>query len=379
MKGQHVKLFTFLLVITFSALGSDAADQANTPGLGPETDTLYVGDLGHITDEGEVVGGSVKSFNAQTGKQKTSFIPEANSPIKGPHGLLVAGGELIIVNQNLDPTVTLHKPGDVQQFLLTSRKFVGFLVEKAAAPFVPYAAVLLNGVFYVGNFAANDVDPLQGGSIYVFAGNGEFIGNLAPPPSFKFHPRGIVFNPRDGLLYVSNCPNAVANAPPIPPSAGNGGQVLKFDPVTLKFKGIFINDEGGVRGLNRPDGLVFGPDGNLYVTSFRFSFDPIDPAAVDSIRVYNAFGRFIDHIPLYNRGQPRAFAQAILFGPRGRLFVPISGEQPSAGEIRMYDVRRKRYEIFVKTGILESPQYLTFGRTDPATLAYGLGNKASQR
>jgi DNA-binding beta-propeller fold protein YncE len=74
----------------------------------------------------------------------------------------------------------------------------------------------------------------------------------------------MVLNPRDGLLYVSNCPNLTLDA-----GAGNGGQVPKFDPNTLQFKGVFIDDTGGIGGLNRPDGLVFGPNGNLYVTSFR--------------------------------------------------------------------------------------------------------------
>ena len=49
----------------------------------------------------------------------------------------------------------------------------------------------------------------------------------------------------------------------------------------------------------------------------------------------------------------------------------------TTGEIREYDVRTKRYDIFVKGGILVTPQYLTFGRTDSATLTYGLESKDS--
>ncbi len=69
-------------------------------------------------------------------------------------------------------------------------------------------------------------------------------------------------------------------------------------------------------------------------------------------------------------GQPRAPAQALLFGPDGKLYVPISGPGPSTGEIRRYDVATKSFEIFVQSGILGSPFYLTFGGTNPATLAY---------
>ena len=370
MKSQTLKLFAVFLVVTLWTIRNDASDQSNGPALGPETDTLYVGDGGDNT---------VKSFNAKSGtndKAKT-FVPETDpeSPLSGPSifGLLVAGGELIVVNQNNGTQF----PGDIQQFLLRTAKFAGFLVEKddPNAPFIPHAVVLLNSVLYVSNTTDNSNDPAEPGAIYVFAGNGNFLGKLAPPPYLpnlakRFFPRGIVLNPRDGLLYVSNCPNLTQAG------AGNGGQVLKFDPSTLQFKGLFIDDTGGIGGLNRPDGLVFGPRGNLYVTSFRFNSDPLDPAAVDSVRVYDRFGRFLESIPLYKRGEPRAFAQAILFGPDGKLFVPISGGGPSTGEIRQYDVRTKRYDIFVKGGILVSPQYLTFGRTDSATLAYGLDSKA---
>ena len=95
-------------------------------------------------------------------------------------------------------------------------------------------------------------------------------------------------------------------------------------------------------------------------------------------QIYDRFGRFLESIPLDKQGEPRAFAQAILFGPDGKLFVPISGNGPETGEIRRYDVRTKSYTVFVEVGILGSPQYLTFGRTDSATLAYGLESGASE-
>jgi DNA-binding beta-propeller fold protein YncE len=372
MQSQHLKLFAILIVVTLWSIRGNTSDQTNSPGLGPATDTLYVGDGGDNT---------VKSFNAKSGTNDSAqtFVPKVapESPLSGPSifGLLVAGGELIVVNQNNGTQF----PGDIQQFLLRTGKFADFLVEKhdPDAPFIPHAAILLNSVLYVCNITGNATDPAEPGAIYVFAGNGAFLGKLAPPPFLpnlakRFFPRGIVLNPRDGLLYVSNCPNFTRAS-----GAGNGGQVLKFDPGTLQFKGLFIDDTGSIGGLNRPDGLVFGPHGNLYVTSFRFNSNPLDPAAVDSIRVYDRFGRFLESILLYKSGEPRAFAQAILFGPDGKLFVPISGGGPSTGEIRQYDIRTKKYDVFVKAGDLISPQYLTFGRTDSATLAYGLDSNSS--
>jgi hypothetical protein len=85
-------------------------------------------------------------------------------------------------------------------------------------------------------------------------------------------------------------------------------------------------------------------------------------------------GAFVGQIDLDQVGQPRAFAQALLFGPGGYLFVPISGNGPDTGAVRRYDVSTKQFTDFVPAsasgGPLGAPWYLTFGKTDPATLVY---------
>jgi len=99
----------------------------------------------------------------------------------------------------------------------------------------------------------------------------------------------------------------------------------------------------------------------------------------DAILVFEGpFGRHpgacIDQIDLDKPGAlngTRAFAQALLFGPRGDLFVPISGNGPDTGAIRRYNVRTHSFTNFAPPGTLVSPGYLAFGKTDPATLAYG--------
>ena len=80
-------------------------------------------------------------------------------------------------------------------------------------------------------------------------------------------------------------------------------------------------------------------------------------------------------IDLDQVGAPRAVAQALLFGPGGFLYVPIFRTDGSPGEIRRYNVSTdtfpKTFDLFVSPGgPLISPWYLTFGKTDPATLAY---------
>jgi DNA-binding beta-propeller fold protein YncE len=198
-----------------------------------------------------------------------------------------------------------------------------------------------------------------------------FQGNLEHPPTGEFFPRSVVIGP-DGLLYVSvrNNPNTAEGQ--------LGGRVVRYNPKTKDFIDVFI-EGNSIPNFNRPEGLVFGPDGNLYITSFRR-----DPNDTDKILIFDSKGRFLDKIDLYAVGQPRAFAQAILFGPNDKLFVPITGPGPAVtgtplgpdtGSVRRYNVKNKTFDVFVRPallgGPLSEPWYLTFGKTDPATLAYG--------
>ena len=132
------------------------------------------------------------------------------------------------------------------------------------------------------------------------------------------------------------------------------------------FADVFINDEndaGAFGHLNRPDGIVFGPDGNLYVTSFQAA-----PGDGDGIRVYDEDGDFLRRIDYYDpNGGTRVFAQALLFGPEGKLYVPMT----STGEVRVYDVTDDTFTTFGTGTDLVTPGYLTFGLTNPSTLAYG--------
>ncbi|MEH7097776.1 hypothetical protein [Neobacillus vireti] len=168
---------------------------------------------------------------------------------------------------------------------------------------------------------------------------GKFIGNLDPTGfTGQFHPRALVIGP-DGLLYVS-----VRNIP-----EPEGGNVLRFNPKTGKFLGVFI-ESNAVNDLNRPEGLVFGPVGNLYITSFQR-----DANDTDKILIFHGkTGKFLDKIDLDVVGQPRAFAQALLFGPDGKLYVPITGNGPDTGSVRRYNVHhhRKTFDVFMPPALL---------------------------
>ncbi len=320
-------------------------------------DILYIADVADNT---------VKRFDAVTGafldgdndptNDPDAFVRSGSGGLDGPMGILF-DGNLLVANQN----VFLKIPGEILRYSGQNGAFLGALVPSTDknAPFAPQGIVLGSKLYVADLLSAGRAT----GRIRTYDVNGNFLGDLDAKgfQNNDDHPRGIVFGP-DGRLYA-----AVRDLK----KDGLGGNVLRFN-ADGSFDKVFIADNGGVGQLNRPEGLVFGPDGNLYITSFR-----ADPSDTDSIRIYSSTGQFLGKIDLYTVGaqppQPRAFAQALLFGPNGCLFVPIT----STGEVRRYNVgvgtcsASSPYDSFVGAGgVLKAPWFLTFGKTDPKTLVY---------
>ncbi|MGG0658650.1 hypothetical protein [Rummeliibacillus pycnus] len=317
-------------------------------------DFLYIGDASDNT---------VKTFDAATGRFLGSFVASGSNGLFGPRGLIFDHkGNLLVSNQI--PDMTQNK-GTVLNYNSQTGAFLRELVHsnEPGAPLAPRGIVLSKqNILFVADMGdfANDVEVP--GEVRMYNGNtGVFLGNLNHSGfSGQFHPRALVIGP-DGSLYVSvrNLPDPV------------GGSVLRFNPRTGKFLGVFI-ESNAVNDLNRPEGLVFGPDGNLYITSFRK-----DVKDTDKILIFDGkTGKFLNKIDLDVVGQPRAFAQALLFGPDGKLFVPIQGDGPDSGSVRRYNVHHHKitFDVFVPPslggGPLGEPWYLTFGNTNPATLVY---------
>jgi hypothetical protein len=209
-----------------------------------------------------------------------------------------------------------------------------------------------------------------------------------------FHPRALVLGP-DGLLYMTHLGDTHEGLGP-----GCGGSVMRFDPRRLAFVDVVIENpplcRENIYDLHRPEGLAFSPGGDLYVTSYR-QRSPVADDIVDAndndrllvvpghcLRIHDlrASGDDntarpcrppLDRIDLWRADlqQERAYATALVFGPHGDLYVPVA----TNGEVRRYDVGSKRYRVFIPAntpGGPVAPEYLSFGKTDPATLAYGL-------
>ena len=372
-------------VLTAIALGCEPLQPAAVAqGLGPDTDILYVGDDSDNT---------IKIFRASDGTSLNgangAFIAHGGG-LHGPMGLLIAGPQLIVDNQN----VNLPIGGEISQYQLSNGSFAGTWVSKSDpnAPFAPRGAVIKNGVLYVANLVEEGGSSLLS-EVKAFGGDGEFLGAFTPSGATAFHPRGLVVGP-DGLLYATSDPCFAPNDGPTV-----GGQVLRFNSSNPGANGeVFIDDSPGspsanppmcapsaawVGHLNRPEGLAFGPDGNLYVTSFCAVPSTCQTSAnmsdIDSIRIYQgpgglSPGTLLGQINLdayaAKLGQTRGTAQALVFGPSGKLFVPITLRPALVGQVVSCDVGAKACSQFTGVGTLGLPFYLTFGRTDSATLAY---------
>jgi DNA-binding beta-propeller fold protein YncE len=341
-----------------------SAIPVSAPATTPSISSQGVSDSVYIGDESDM---SVKRFNAATGAFEGTFVASSSGGLDGPRGLIFAPHHnLLVVNQNEGLPIN----GEIDQYDKKGA-FIGPLVTSSNpnGPFAPRGIVMggPHQTLYIADMG-NLGDPAgPAGRLERFDGKtGAFLGDLVPTGfTGEFNPRGVVFGP-DGNVYVS-----VRNLAPA------GGEVLRFNPVTGAFLGDFV-DSNSTNDLNRPEGLTFGPDGNLYVTSFR-----TDATDTDKILEFNGrTGDYIGKIDLDQVGQPRAFGQALLFGPQGRLFVPITGNGPDTGEVRRYDVETKTFDVFVPPnavgGALGQPWYLTFGETDRATLAYGDESEGSR-
>jgi hypothetical protein len=334
-----------------------------------KSDILYIGDVGNpniSTDD------FIAQFDADTGEFLGYLVGPGDTFLNGPMGILVDKNQhVLLANQNFGEA----NSGEVWELLPNGKAPPKLLIAPTSeqgppnAPWAPRGMVLgEHNVLYVVDlgYAANT------GRVTLWnSKTGAYLGDLdfGDYAGWKA-PRGIVVGP-DGYIYVSNTNLNVDTG------AGSlGGSILRFDPATGEFVNVVYEcvvppNTEPTCDLHRPEGLVFGPDGRLYVTSFRASTSDVDRILIFEIE--DGEGTLVDTIELYQPGETRAYSQVILFGPDGALYVPIT---PSVGDtcsVRKYELidGEWEWECFVDTDSpLVTPYYLSFGETNPSTLAY---------
>jgi DNA-binding beta-propeller fold protein YncE len=321
-------------------------------------ETLYIGDDGDDT---------VKRFDAKTGAFKGTFVTSGSGGLSGPRGLVFGhSGDLVVVNQNFGASF----PGELFTYDKKTGAFEGALVSRTnpKAPFAPRGVAKKGDRLYVADMGEPDFvfdggpgpNPLPGRVAVYDAKSGAYKSDLAyagfnatcsAGSCVEWAPRGIAFG-TGNAVYVT----AMQFTTNDDPNTLNG-RIIRFSEKGVPS--VFVDGDTCNCGLARPEGLAFGPNNKLYVTSFRTSVND-----TDKILIFNGkTGAFEGKIDLYQVGQQRAYAQALAFGPGEKLYVPITGGGPDAGSVRRYDVKKKTYDVVVAPGgHLNSGWYLAFGK-----------------
>src|SRR6188474_100043 len=125
-------------------------------------------------------------------------------------------------------------------------------------------------------------------------------------------------------------------------SSGDTNSVLAYDATTGEFIRTFAS--GG--GLEEPEGLTIGPDGNLYVTS----------RSNEVLRYNGTTGAFLG---VFASGVEDP--AGLVFGPDGNLYVSSEVEGVS-GSVKRFDGTTGAFiDTFASGGGLLAPEGLTFG------------------
>jgi len=326
---------------------------------------LFVGDGGN-----NGVNSAIAHFDVSNGKFLGDFVPPNGAGLHGPNGMIFTSGELVVVNQN----VNLPLNGELLRFDGETGTFIGKLVAASytKSPFLPRGIVRggPGNLFYVADLGLSNGCPTPG-DVKVYDENGVLQYNLDHTLfPFPFYPRGVVFGP-DGLLYVSavGCDDTVGGPGP----NVSAGYILRFDVQKRAFVDVLAST-ATVRDLHRPEGLVFDRDGNLWVTSFRIVDDKNDTDKI--LKLSGKTGELLDKIVESAPRKPRVAAQDLIFGPDDKLFITVgSGSDPTlVGEVRRCDTKTKHCDIIVPAstagGPVQTPVYLIFRNSNPATLDY---------
>ncbi|BFM38826.1 hypothetical protein [Synechocystis sp. LKSZ1] len=180
----------------------------------------------------------------------------------------------------------------------------------------PVVNITLDANGDIASVAPNFEPGVYYSSILEYDGlTGEFIDDFVPKGNANqdgiFLSSGITF--KDGILYANDqgyqVTQGVSN-----PADSLYGRILKFDAATGDFLGEFISGTSlTAHGLNFPEDLLFGPDGNLYISGLGGG----------GVQIFNGTtGAYIKTIATENPFTGKdLIAAGLNFGPDGNLYI----------------------------------------------------------
>jgi hypothetical protein len=323
---------------------------------------------------------SVLRYNETTGAFVDQFDPHNLGDLKNPQGgVFGADGSLFVssdIFQANNHETVLQYNGTTGAF---QRVFAGSSQNITSPRGVLFGP---DGNLYVAN--GNDAASGDPASVERFDRNtGAFLNYFVAPSSGGLeHPSYMVFGPNgtnDGKfdLYVS---------------AAHEGAIYRYDGTTGAFKGVFVSAASG--GLDAPQGIIFGADGNLYVSSgnwftssngagYTGNFPPGAVLRFEGPSGPNP-GAFLGTFIAGGAGG-LANPSGLLFGPDPSgtgttdLYVASSALKTSLGvishtsQVLRYDATTGAFLgtfITPDSGGLKFATFLTFTETNPTTLNY---------
>jgi streptogramin lyase len=312
--------------------------------------------------------GNVLQYDERTGEFLGEFIPSGSGGLGLPNGLIFGpDGNLYVCSLG---TNSILRYDGITGDPLPSPGNSGATFVSSGSGGLSFGIIGESGSGWLifgpdGNLYATSgglTAPPGSSSVLRFDGKtGEFIDAFVPAGSGGLTgPRALVFG-LNGNLYV-NC-----NDP-------GPGPVLRYDGTTGAFLDVFVPAGSNPFGENRSGssrGLVFGPDGNLYVGSF--------PKLHPSVLRYDGrTGALIDAFVSEGSGGLTNLTGP-LFGPDGNLYLRSTPNFGGSAVLRYDGSTGAFIDQFVPygSGGLSENENLcfVFRNTDPTTLAYVAGSR----
>jgi DNA-binding beta-propeller fold protein YncE/subtilisin-like proprotein convertase family protein len=279
---------------------------------------------------------AVLSYGGSSGLFLGAFVANYANGLSGPLALAVQGGSLYVASDAADASflnaqiaTNSDRDNRVLQYSLATGAFQGAIVTRGSGGLAgPTGIAFANGNLYVSSRDSNQV--------LEYNAAGTFVASLNNIPQL----RGITFGPD-------------ANGDSVPDlyAADHAdGSINIYDGKTGEFVNYFV--EPRVGGLWAPASITFGPGGDLYVSNIdrngnseilRFTAAGVPaPAAGQNGAVFATNAQLVN-------------PQGLAFGPDGDLYVISQG----TSEVLRFDTSGNFLGSFISTG-LKTPAGLAF-------------------